>query len=244
MHALGQHLDGEDAVHQAAQRRGAPELAVIAAARIEADDERRRADTRRELVEISRQVEAAALLAALDQDHAAPVRPLVLVQLPERRDGAEHRVAVVGAAAAVELALLDHRRPRAEPLAPAGHLGLLVEVAVEEHGVFGGSGARHVDQQARRAAFEPHDLELHPRDRVALAPLRGEPRRLIDIAVRLPVAVEVRRLRRDADVLDERRDDGVVPQLLNGFQGPTSAAGRSRTRCPRPCRRNAARSAP
>ena len=215
MHAFGQHLDGEHAVHQAAQRRGAPELAVIAAARIEADHERRRADTRRELVEISRQVEAAALLAALDQDHAAPVRPLVLVQLPERRDGAEHRVAVVGAAAAVELAFLDHRRPRAEPLAPAGHLGLLVEVAVDQHRVLAGTGTGNIDEQAGRAPFEPHDLELHARDRVLLAPARGESRGFVYIAMRLPVAVEVRRLGGDADVFDERRDDAVVPQLRN-----------------------------
>ena len=56
----------------------------------------------------------------------------------ERRDGRERgedRVAVVGAAAAVEPAVLEHRRPRPEARAPAGHLGLLVEVAVEQHGV-------------------------------------------------------------------------------------------------------------
>src|SRR6267143_4933758 len=81
-----------------AQGRRAPELAVIAAARVEADDERRRADLRRERLEVGGQVEAAALLAAFDQDHAAPVRALVLVQLLQCRDGAEHRVAVVRAA--------------------------------------------------------------------------------------------------------------------------------------------------
>src|SRR5439155_12092442 len=143
------------------------------------------------------------------------MRPLVRVQLLERRDGAEHRVAVVGAAAAVELALLDHRRPRAEPLAPAGHLGLLVEVAVDQHRVLAGTGTGNTDEQAGRAPFEPHDLELHARDRVLLAPARGESRGFVYIAMRLPVAVEVRRLGRDADVFDEGRDDRVLPELGN-----------------------------
>ena len=52
-------------------------------------------------------------------------------------EGGERGVAVVGAAAAVELVALDDGRPRPEALAPAGHLGLLVEVAVQQHGALG-----------------------------------------------------------------------------------------------------------
>src|SRR5207302_11294062 len=111
MHALGQHLDGEHAVHQAAQRGRGPQLLVVAAAGVEADDQRRRADARRERIEIRRQVVAAALLATLDQQYAAPVRPLLLLQRAERGKRAEHRVAVVSTTAAVELAVLDHRTP-------------------------------------------------------------------------------------------------------------------------------------
>ena len=44
VHALGQHLDREHAVHQPAQRGRAPELVVVAAAGVEADDEVGRAD--------------------------------------------------------------------------------------------------------------------------------------------------------------------------------------------------------
>src|SRR4051812_35890553 len=92
------------------------------------------------------------------------------------------------------------------------HLGLLVEVTIEEHRVRGTGSPRYVDEQARRAALEPHDLELHAGQRVLAAPLRRELRRLLDVAVPLPVAIEVRRLGRYADVFGERGDDRVVPQ--------------------------------
>src|SRR3954453_11365176 len=78
MHSFGEHLDAQHTVYQAAQRSGAPELVVIAAAGIEPDAEGRRADARGERFKIRRQVVAAAFLAALDEDDAAPVRPLAL----------------------------------------------------------------------------------------------------------------------------------------------------------------------
>src|SRR5262249_58404740 len=117
---------------EAPQRRRAPELIVVAAARVEAHDEVGRADARRKRFQVGRKVVAAALLAAFDEDRHARVRALFLLHCPQRGERAEHRVAVVGSAAAVELAALDHRRPRPEAFAPAGHLGLLVEVAVDE----------------------------------------------------------------------------------------------------------------
>src|SRR5687768_7909597 len=54
-----------------------------------------------------------------------------------------------------------------------------------------------------------------------LAPARGELHRRLDVAVLLPVAIEMRRLRGDADVLDEGGDDGLVPELLHCFSGGT-----------------------
>ena len=53
----------------------------------------------------------------------------------DRLDGAEAGeggVAVVGPAPAVQAVALPHRQPRSEAVPPAGHLGLLVEVAVEQ----------------------------------------------------------------------------------------------------------------
>ena len=72
VHALGQHFDREDAVHQAAQRGRAPELLVVAAAGVEADHQVRSSES--SLTSASRYAgrsSAAALLAALDEDRDA-----------------------------------------------------------------------------------------------------------------------------------------------------------------------------
>ena len=117
-----------------------------------------------ERIDVGRQVVAAALLARLDQHRrsARAATPCALQRL-DRGERGEDRVAVVGAAAAVEPVVLDHRRPRPEALAPAGHLRLLVEVAVEQHGRRRSPVAGHVDEDHRRAALEAHDLERQAR---------------------------------------------------------------------------------
>jgi hypothetical protein len=58
------------------------------------------------------------------------------------------------------------------------------------------------------------DLELHAFDRTRAAPLFGRPDHLLQIAVRLPARVEGRRLRRHLHVIDEARDDLVVPDTV------------------------------
>ena len=78
VHALGEQLDLEVAADEPAQRRRRPQLVVVAAARVEADDEARLADARREVLDVGGQVVAAALLAGLDQDDAARVRDALL----------------------------------------------------------------------------------------------------------------------------------------------------------------------
>ncbi len=45
--------------------------------------------------------------------------------------GAEHRVAVIGAAAAIELVAVEARQPRTVAIGPTDHLRLLVEMAIE-----------------------------------------------------------------------------------------------------------------
>ena len=163
MHAFVQHPHRQRAGGDAAQRGGQPELVVVAAAGIEADDQRRIADAVDQVVDVVGQVVAAGFLAGLDQDDAARVRHVLLAAAPAARRGAKHRVAVVGAAAAVELVVLAHRHPRADALGPAGHLRLLVEMAVEQHGVVVGV-ARHLDEDQRRAAGQAHDLERGARE--------------------------------------------------------------------------------
>jgi hypothetical protein len=155
-----------------------------------------------------------------------------LAQRLQRRDRGEDGVAVVRAAAAVELAVLDLRDPGPEVLAPAGHLRLLVEVAVEEHGAGDAVVGRDLDQQDRRAAGELHHLDLHALDREAAAPRLGELHRGVDVPVPRPVLVEVRALRGDGDVLDQLRDDRLVPELSDAHRAAILRLV-SRRRCPR-----------
>src|SRR5439155_17554081 len=111
VHALREHLGREDAADHAAERGRAPELLVVAAARVEAHDQARRAELRLERVDVVGQVRAPALLARLDEHDAARVaRPLLLQRL-DRGERGEGGVAVVADAAAVELVAAAHRRP-------------------------------------------------------------------------------------------------------------------------------------
>ena len=99
MHAFAEHADLQVAAGEAAQGSRAPELVVIAATGIQADDERGLADAIGQVIDVERQVVTARLLAGFDQDHAAAVRQALLLQRADRRQRTEDRVTVVGAAA-------------------------------------------------------------------------------------------------------------------------------------------------
>src|SRR3546814_3427039 len=96
-----------------------------------------------------------------------------LLQRLDRGQRSVDRVAIVGAAAAVQPVAAQHRLPRAEVVVPAGHFRLLVEVSVEQHAVVAGCGARgrNVDEDQRRAAFrsEEHTSELQSLMRISYA---------------------------------------------------------------------------
>src|SRR5262245_1880906 len=142
--------------------------------------------------------------------------PLFFVQGAKRGERCKDRIAIVRAAAPIELAVGDERVPRPVAVAPADHLGLLVEVAVHQHGLLRRAlERRDFDQEERRAPVKAHHLELHSRHRVLAAPIRGELHRGVDIAVFPPGLVEVRRLGGNPDVVDERRYDRVVPELAD-----------------------------
>jgi hypothetical protein len=132
VHALGQDLDLEIARARAAERSRAPELLEVAGARVETDHEARRADAIGEVIEVGGQVIAAALFAALDEHDAAGVLAAGLLQRAQRRDAGEDRITVIGAAATVELVVPNDGLPGAEALVPTLHLGLLVEVTIEQ----------------------------------------------------------------------------------------------------------------
>ena len=114
MHAFGQYVDAQRAGQVAAQRRRAPQLLVVAAFGIEADHQVGRADAVSQQVDVIGQVEAAAFFATFDQHDAMRVRDALFLQRTDGRQRAERRVAIVGAAATVQLAVLDYRGPRVE----------------------------------------------------------------------------------------------------------------------------------
>ena len=122
------------------------------------------ADALLEVLQVGRQVGAAALLAGLDEDeHAAPAA----ARRQQTRHGGERRVAVVGGAPAVEEVAVAHGLVGPEPAAPLAERRLLVHVAVHDDGI---ARAAVVDQQHRGAARELDDLGLqrgvlvpHPR---------------------------------------------------------------------------------
>ena len=120
---------------------------------------------------------------------------------------------VVRPAPAVEPIPFHLRRPGSEAVSPPGHLGLLVEVAVEQKAVV--ALTWHLDEDERGASREPDDLELHAFERVRLAPAHHVGNRGLHVAVLGPVRIELRRLVRDADVLDELGHDGIVPERFD-----------------------------
>ena len=211
VHALGQHFDRQHAVHEAAQRGRAPELLVVAAARIEADDEVGRADPRRERFEIRRQVVAAALLAALDQDRAARVRrglrSLQRARAPRSRRTPRSRRPRRRGRRACRRAMTRRPRPiarRASRPSPAACRGgrRAARSAFSGRALRGTSMNSTGVRPSRRTTSS-----FMPGHRVLPAPARRELDRGVDMAVLRPVLVEVRRLGRDPDVLGQRGND-------------------------------------
>ncbi len=135
MHALGEHVDLERAHDVSAQRGGEPQPLVVAGLGIQTDHEARAPDVGGERLDVRRQIDAAALLARLDQEHAARMRNFLRLEGGDGRERGENRVAVVRRTAAVEPPVANHRLPGTEPVLPAGEFRLLVEVAVEQDGL-------------------------------------------------------------------------------------------------------------
>ena len=120
-------------------------MVIIAAARVQADNKAGRADAVGQGIHIIGQISAAALLAGFNHDHTAGNRSALALERRNGGQGSEGRIAVVGTSPPVQLAVSQHRLPRAEPVMPAVHGRLLVQVAVEQHGF--GRIARHLDKE-------------------------------------------------------------------------------------------------
>ncbi len=215
VHALGQHFDRQRAARQSPQRRRGPKAFVIAASGIESHDEVDATQPRREQFEIGGKIVAAALLAGFDHARATRVCDALRLQRTDGGKRREHRVAIVRATSAVQFSVLDQRIPWAESFAPASHLRLLVEMAIEQHR--GIAGAGNIEIEKRRAAGQADDLHVKSAHRLPFHPRFGEADDAFDMAARCPPRVEVRRLRGNADVVDQLRNDLFVP--LSGDSG-------------------------
>ncbi|MNI36591.1 hypothetical protein D3C73_906470 [compost metagenome] len=130
---------------------------------------------------------------------------------------AEDGVTVIGTTTAIQLVAAKDRGPRAEVVVPAGHLRLLVQVAVEQDGVVAGFGAgsRNFQQNQRGTAFQAHHFDLQAGQVLGLGPGFHQGDRLLHVAVLHPIGVEHRRLVGDADVVDQLRDDFAVPLVID-----------------------------
>ena len=220
MDALGQDLDLERARGHAAQAGGEPQLVVVARARIQAHHQRHVAHAGLQRIDVGQQIARAAFFAGLDEADDARVRNALPLELLNGGDAGVDRVAVVGAAAAVELAVLVLGRPGAEVVAPAAEFGLLVQMAVHQYGV-GGAGLGRVDleEQHRRAAFEADHFEFQAFDLLRFDPRGGVAHHGVQQALLGPVGREHGRLGGDGDVVGELANNVVVPGLAHPFKG-------------------------
>ncbi len=167
-------------------------------------------------VDVGREVVAPALFAGLDQDAAARMADALLVEQPERQQRGEGGIAVVGAAAAIESTVAKHRLPGPEVRVPAHHLGLFVEVSVEENRVVALPRARVLHPENGRPSGELHHFDRELRERLCLAPLAGQRHRAVQFALRLPVGLEGGRLGGNCDVLPQRRENARLPGRFDG----------------------------
>src|SRR5712692_4090012 len=146
-------------------------MIVVAAARVEADDEAR-PDTIGELLHVGRQVGAPAFLGRLDQYHAAGVRYALGLQRLDGRERGESSVAVVAGAAPEQPVAAADGCPRPGVCGPADHLRLLVAVAVQEDGL--ATRARSFHQDDGRAALDTDHVDLQPLDLSSPRPIRDD----------------------------------------------------------------------
>ena len=165
-------------------------------------------------LDVGGQIGAAALLAGLDQHDAArvrepgPARPRS--RSATRRSRSRRRRRRGRRAGRPRSPASTGRAPRA-----SRHLGLLVEVAVEQHGVVGRAavGGRDLHEDHRREPGDLVDLERQPGNRAGPAPVGQQIDRPLHVPELLPVRLEHRRHVRDADVVLQRRDDVPIPHL-------------------------------
>ena len=85
-------------------------------------------------------------------------------------------------------------------------------MAVQKHGAFRVlRRGRRLEDQDRCPSRQSHDLDDEPAYRLRANPALGQADNAFDVSVRFPRGVEVRRFRRNANVIDQLRNDFGVP---------------------------------
>ena len=96
------------------------------------------------------------------------MRNALFLQRTNGRQGSKGRIAIVGTASTVELAIPDDGLPWAEVFFPTAKLWLFVVVAVQQDDIIG--VARNIDEQYGCTSLNADDLDRHTFDRLLLAP--------------------------------------------------------------------------
>ena len=223
MHAFGQHLHLQHPAGHAAQAVGEPQLVVVASARVQAHHQAHVPQAGAQCIDVRQEVVRTAFFAGFDQTDDARMPHILGLKGLNRGNGGVSGVTVIGTAAAIELAVLVLGCPGPQVAAPARKLGLLVQVAVHQHGlrahgVTGAASGGHFKQEDWCAARQSHDLERQARHSLRLDPLRRVAHHGFKVAMDRPVRVKCRGFGRDGDVIAEARDDVAVPRLAHLMQ--------------------------
>ena len=220
MHAFGQHLYLEHATGHAAQTGGQPQLVIVARATVQANHQGHLAQARAQGIDVRQQVAGARFLAGFDQPHHAGVGNVLRFERCNGRDAGVDRIAIVGAAAAIQLVAHDLGRPRPQVGTPAVKLGLLVHVAIQQNGFSaGGAGSGHLKHQHRCAPRQAHHLQGQTRDFLRFDPRGRVQQHLVQPTVRRPLRVKCRGLGGHGDVVLQLRHDAGVPAVGHMRQG-------------------------
>ena len=217
--AFGEDLNLERAAGHAAQAGGEPQLVVVTGAAVQADHQPHIAQAGAQGVDVGQQIARAAFLAGFDEAHDARVRHVLALEFLHGGNAGVHGIAIVRATAAVELAVFVLGRPGAEVAAPAGKLGLLVEVAIHQHRLGGGGlGGLDLEEEHRCAAGQAHDLQAQTGHFLRLDPGGSIAHHGIEQTQLRPVGGKGGRLGRNGDVFGELAQDVVIPRLADPLQ--------------------------
>jgi hypothetical protein len=224
MNAFGEDFHLERAAGHAAQAGGQPQLVVIACAAVQANDQIHIAQAGAQRIHIRQQIARAAFFGGFNNADDARVQHVLAFERLHGRHAGVHGIAVIGTAAAIQLAVLVLGRPGAQVAAPAFKFGLFVQVTVHQHGVGiggirAGLGAFHFKKQHGGTPGHAHNLQFQAGHLLRLHPAGGVAQHGVQQALLLPVGRKHGGFGGNGNVVLELANDVVVPLLADLFQG-------------------------